>query len=38
MNYCIENNVACTESRDGVQEYLSTKRELRLKLIFEAVR
>lgn len=26
LNYCVENNVACTESRDGMQEYLATKK------------
>lgn len=38
LNYCVENNVACAESRDEIQEYLSTKKEVRYKIIIEAIR
>lgn len=38
LNYCVENNVACAESREEIQEYLSTKKEVRFKLIIESIR
>lgn len=38
LNYCVENNVACAENRDEIQDYLATKKDVRLKIIIEAVR
>lgn len=36
LNFCIENNMYY-ETQEEIQEYLSTKRNIRIKLIYEAI-
>lgn len=34
MRYCLEHGINCVETREQVQDYMSTKRELRVKILF----